>query len=165
MGAHVVDDLAKALTDGTVSRKQMLTVARGFILVAVAPSLVPPLTEAGSRARKRCRRKGGVLLLLPHGTCRCAANCGITDPQRFYCGGGTSCYCRQTVEKTGFCSSITGNYSEPGCHTSAECNEGKRCIMTDFPTICPAGPACPCDATQACIDGFCRHTYCVPPCS
>jgi hypothetical protein len=160
MGDHVVDDLAKALTDRNISRKRALGLARSGLLAVLIPTLTPRPAEAD--AKRRCRRKGGVLL--SHGTCRCAAKCGITDPHKFYCGGGNSCTCRESVEKTGFCSSITGSYSDAGCHSSAECNEGKRCIMVDFPSTCPAGPACPCDATQACIDGICRHTYCVPPC-
>lgn len=159
MGDHVVDDLAKALTDKPISRKRALGVVGSGLVAGLIPMLARP---AEANAKKRCRRKGGVLL--SHGTCRCAAKCGITDPYKFYCGGGDSCVCRETVEKTGFCSSITGNYSDAGCHSSAECNEGKRCVMVDFPSTCPAGPACPCDATQACIDGVCRHTNCVPPC-
>ena len=57
MGDHVVDDLAKALTDATGSRKQMLKVVGGVILAAVVPSLDRPLGAAGTRAQKRCRRK------------------------------------------------------------------------------------------------------------
>jgi hypothetical protein len=165
MGDHLVDDLAKALTDGTGSRKQILKVVGAVIVAAVVPSLDPPLAAAGTRAQKRCRRKRG--LYLSKGTCHCAPKCVGNNPDKFHCRSD-ACYCYETVDpppdKVGFCASIAGNYSEPGCQTSAECeDQTRRCVMTGFPTpsICTA---CPCGTGQACIDGVCRHTHCVPPC-
>jgi len=167
MGDHVVDYFAKALADATGSRKQMLKVVGGVILAAVVPSLDPPLGAAGTRAQKRCRRKHG--LYLSKGTCHCAPKCVGNDPDKFHCRSD-ACFCYETVDpppdKVGFCASITGNYSQPGCRSTSECKEpGTRCVPVLFPTNCPACPPATCASGQACINGVCKYTYCVPPCA
>src|SRR3712207_9450890 len=61
MGEQLLDDLARGLDDGTLSRGRALKLAGGALLGAVVPSLFAGEAEARRRcnARCRCRRKGG----------------------------------------------------------------------------------------------------------
>jgi hypothetical protein len=152
------DTVVKHLGQWGGSRRRALQAA-AVLAGAGLPALLPETGTAG--ARKRCRRNGGHYL--SKGTCNCAPTCSGNDPDRFHCRSD-NCTCFETVERTGFCMLIAGSITEAGCHTSAECeDQTRRCVMTGFPTptICTA---CPCSATQACIDGVCRNTHCVAPC-
>jgi hypothetical protein len=155
------DTFAKDIGSSVGTRRRALQVVGAALASAGLPAVFPESAAAG--ARKRCRRKGG--RYVSKGTCHCAPTCSDKDPlpDDFHCRSD-NCYCYETVEKTGFCMLISGSITEPGCNTSAECeDQTRRCVMTGFPTptICTA---CPCDTTQACIDEVCRHTHCVAPC-
>lgn len=154
------DRVAKQLGQWGGSRRRALQVA-GAVLANAGLQPTAFLAAAVSRAKRRCRRKGGHYLA--QGTCHCVPTCSGNEPDEFLCRSD-ACYCYPTVEMTGFCTSITGSFTEAGCQTSAECeNQTRRCVMVGFPSpaICTA---CPCDTTQACIDGFCRSTHCADPC-
>jgi hypothetical protein len=153
------DRVAKLVGQWGGSRRQALKVVGVVLAGAGLPAVFPKTGAAG--AKKRCRRKDGHYL--SKGTCHCAPTCRGNDPDRFHCRSD-NCYCYETVERTGFCMLIAGSITEPGCNTSAECeDQTRRCVMTGFPTptICTA---CPCGTGQACVDGVCRHTHCVAPC-
>jgi hypothetical protein len=151
------DRIAKRLGQRGGSRRWALQLAGAVLAGAGLAALLPETGAAG--AKKRCRRKGG--LYMSHGTCQCAPTCVGNDPTKFHCRSD-ACNCYQTLEGDGFCASIAGSYTEPGCNSTSECKDaGKRCVPVLFPSNCPP---CPCGAGQACIDGVCRSTYCVPPC-
>src|SRR5215217_6392323 len=99
MRRFITDDLTRALTEGTVSRKRVLALLGGAIAAAAAPTMAPRPAKAGAKAMRRCRNKGGVYV--EKGTCRCtSAGCNLT------CHGNPDCHCYETVEGRGFCAGI-----------------------------------------------------------
>jgi hypothetical protein len=126
----IADDLARTLTQGTVSRKRVLTVLGGAIAAATAPSLTPQPAKAGG-AKKRCRKKGGVYMA--KGTCSCASDgCNLT------CHGNPDCHCYETVEGRGFCAGVG---STGACNSTSNCQAGEVCAKTCIGLVCV--PPCP----------------------
>ncbi len=77
MGEQFFDDLAKGLDDGTISRRRALKLVGAAALGAALIPVMPKQAEALSRrARRRCRRKGGIPL--ERGNCHCAFKCVAT---------------------------------------------------------------------------------------
>jgi hypothetical protein len=143
-----------------VSRKGALKIIGGVVTLA-ATSLLQGSAAAGTRARRRCRRKGGTYL--SRGECRCAVACGTTDP--FACRGEASCFCGETVEGSGACLA-TEPLSIGACSTSIGCPMDAKCVLhRDCPEsggLCEDLTECP--ANNACIDGRCQRTFCYARC-
>jgi hypothetical protein len=167
MGEQFFDDLARGLDEGTISRGRALKLAGGALLGAVVPSLFPREAEAISRARRRCRRKGGVYL--SHGDCHCTLHCNSDTSKNFSCNDNQSCPCLEAVEGRGFCSA-GGQGTNFGCTSSGQCSEpGRVCVVV---RSCPgSGASCTSDAqckaiasSLACINGTCQQTSCFLPC-
>jgi hypothetical protein len=153
------DSLVRTLSAG-VSRKQALKIIGGVVVLA-APLLLPGSAEAASRARRRCRQKGGAYL--SQGECRCAVKCGSTD--RFSCRGEASCFCGESVEGPGACLA-TEPVSSLACTASSQCPTDAICVLR---RDCPGtGGVCSgsgdCLATDACLNGRCQRTACFDPC-
>jgi hypothetical protein len=126
----IADDLARTLTQGTVSRKRVLTVLGGAIAAATAPALAPRPAKAGG-AKKRCRKKGGVYMA--KGTCSCASDgCNLT------CHDNPDCHCYETVEGRGFCAGVG---STGDCNSTSNCQAGEVCAKTCIGLVCV--PPCP----------------------
>ena len=153
------DSLVRTLS-ASVSRKRALKIISGVVALA-APSLLPGSAEAGRRAMRRCRRKGGVYL--SRGECRCAVKCGSTD--RFTCRGEASCFCGETIEGPGAC--LATEPLRPGaCTASSECPTDAKCVLhrgcSESGGTCTDPTDCPAD--NACINGLCKRTFCYRPC-
>jgi hypothetical protein len=161
MSEPFIDALARAVTRDRVSRKRALQIIGGVIAVAV-PSLVPQSVAAGSRAKKRCRNKGG--RYLTSGQCRCAYRCGA-DESRFVCGGNPNCRCLEAVDGTGYCG--FGIPTQQECVSDADCGVGPTCVV--FRGCIGSGTSCTvsadCTGITACINGTCQNTGCATPCT
>ena len=131
MDSKTFDAVAKSLSNSLSRRRAIQGVLGGAVLAAVAPSLMPRPAEAGSRAKKRCRNKGGVYV--EKGTCRCTSTgCNLT------CHGNPDCHCYETTEGRGFCAGV-GNTGD--CTTTADCKAGEVCAKTCIGLVCV--PTCP----------------------
>jgi hypothetical protein len=131
MDSKTFDGIAKSLNNSFSRRRAMQGVLGGAVLAAVAPSLVPRPAEAGSRAKKRCRNKGGVYM--EKGTCHCTSTgCNLT------CHGNPDCHCYETTEGRGFCA---GYGHTKDCTTTADCQSGEVCAKTCIGLVCV--PPCP----------------------
>jgi hypothetical protein len=131
MDSKTFDGIAKSLNISLSRRRAMQSVLGGTVLAAVPPTLMPRSAAAGRKAKKRCRKRGGVYL--DKGTCHCASHgCDLT------CHGNPSCHCYQTTEGRGFCAGIgsTGN-----CTTTNDCEAGEACADTCIGFVCV--PPCP----------------------
>jgi hypothetical protein len=168
MEEQFFDDLAKGLDDGTISRRRALKLAGGALLAAVVPTFFPREAEAINRAKRRCRRKGGVYRA--GGNCHCTRHCSSDIEKNFTCQNNASCLCLETVEGRGFCADATAA-TNPGCTSSAQCSQqGHMCVIQRG---CPDGGGSCTSNTQcqsispafACINGTCQHTSCFPPCT
>ena len=166
MNEQFFDDLARGLDNGTISRRRALKLAGGALLAAVAPSLFPREAEALNRAKRRCRRKGGIYFR--KGECHCARTCTSQASLVFNCHGSLSCGCFETVEGTSFCGGTTS--SDFGCSSTSQCSfSGYKCVVHGG--CSPGGQSCntqqDCHNIQpylACINGICQSTNCVSPC-
>ena len=99
MDSKTFDGIAKSLNNSFSRRRAMQSVLGGAIAAAGVPLLAPRPAEAGSRAKKRCRNKGGVYV--EKGTCHCtSAGCNLT------CHGNPDCHCYETTEGRGFCAGV-----------------------------------------------------------
>lgn len=131
MDSKTFDAFAKSLNNSLSRRRAMQGVLGGAIAAAGMPLLAPRSAGAGSRAKKRCRNKGGVYV--EKGTCHCASNgCNLT------CHGNPDCHCYETTEGRGFCAGI-GHTKD--CTTTADCNAGEVCAKTCIGLVCV--PPCP----------------------
>jgi hypothetical protein len=125
-----IDELARGLAEGTISRRQALKLAGyGMLGVALSGMGFADTAEALTRRqRRRCRRKGGTLL--ERGECRCAGNCGA-DLGTFVCRNTNgTCACQETIEGRGVCAnfgSLCGTLKV--CSSSSECPPGSKCII------------------------------------
>jgi hypothetical protein len=137
MGEQFFDDLARGLDAGTVSRRRALQLFGAAALGAALMPVMPERAEAlGRRARRRCRRQGGIPL--ERGDCHCAWQCG-PDPAPFSCHGNTNCRCYKDPSGRGFCGSGSGN---GGCMKNSDCDPDRRCaVNTCAGNLCIA--ACP----------------------
>jgi hypothetical protein len=148
-----LDELARGLAENDISRRQALRWA-GYSVLGAALSSVGFAESAealGSRAWRRCRRKGGTPL--EKGQCHCAYKCGA-DPARFACENNPSCACLRTTEGRGFCADVSGGCipCQGGCPSGTRCVIPKpisglrNCCRTLFLTRDPipvCAPACP----------------------
>jgi hypothetical protein len=124
-GSSYFDDLATALADGSISRRQALkSIGVGALAFAIGP-LFPEQAEALTRVQRlRCRRRGG--LLVERGECHCTEQSLCADNAEIHCEGNPDCHCFKTVEKRGFC----GRHGDcVPCTASAECPQGWRCVV------------------------------------
>ena len=162
-----LDELARGLAENSISRRQAIKWAGYSVLGATLSSMgFADTAEALTRkARRRCRRKGGVPL--EKGTCHCAAPTCDTDFGQFVCGARLDCTCQITVEQRGFCT-LPGNVGT-GCSSSEECAGENRCVVLrgcagsgDQCTRATAAMDCP--AGMGCVNGTCQNTYCTVPC-
>lgn len=167
MREQLFDDLAKGLDDGTISRRRALQLAGGALLAAVVPALFPREAEAINRAKRRCRRRGGVYL--SRGNCRCAITCPFAG-DKFTCHSNPNCVCFKSLTGSGFCADNL-NALPSGCSSNAECTEVERPECVVNPGCTGSGGSCTsdaqCQATNqffACINGTCQFTACAPPC-
>jgi hypothetical protein len=139
-----LDDLAKALYEGTISRSQALKwLGAGAVAFAIGP-LFPEQAEALTREqRRRCRRRGGVPL--ERGNCNCGETCQSRRSPP--CQGNSNCTCYRTTEGRGFCGRIALN-PPIFCTSSAQCSPNQRCVVSQLD---PVG-------------GGCRRRICLPAC-
>jgi hypothetical protein len=165
MGEQFFDDLARGLDEGTLSRRRPLKLAGGALVAVVLPSLFPREAEAVNRAKRRCRRKGGVYLT--KGNCRCAITCPFTS-DKFTCHSNPNCVCMQTLTGSGFCADNSSNLAT-GCSSNAGCPVGKECLFN--PGCTGSGGSCTTEAQckainqfYACVNGTCQFTGCASPC-
>ncbi len=165
MGEQFFDELAKGLDDGTLSRRRALKLAGGALLAAVVPTAFSREAEAANRAKRRCRRRGGVYV--SRGDCRCAITCP-PNYDEFTCHSNPDCSCIKTVTGRGFCAHITAQHLA-GCSTSANCPAGEECVV--IPGCPGSGGTCTtsadCSAAGlgfACVNGTCQFTGCHSPC-
>ena len=168
MGEQFFDDLAKGLDDGTISRRRALRLAGGALLAAVVPPLFPREAEARNRAKRRCRRKGGIYL--SRGTCHCAITCALASDQ-FTCQSNPACTCIMTVTGRGFCAQGTGGRPS-GCSSTADCEPSLDEVCVVNPGCPTSGGSCTTSAecrainsNYACVNGTCQLTACASPCS
>jgi hypothetical protein len=141
-GSSYFDDLATALADGSISRRQALKgIGAGALAFVIGP-LFPEQAEALTRAqRRRCRRRGGQPV--ESGECHCAYLC--QEPEVMGCEGNPECTCFKTVGNRGFC----GRHGQcQPCTASSECPPGWRCVVN-----------------TCCTDDFGNPVpTCLPPC-
>jgi hypothetical protein len=134
MSGQFFDDLAKGLDDGTITRRQALRLVGGAALGAALMPILPKQAEALTRkARRRCRRKGGIPL--EKGECHCGTTCN----HPIHCQNNPGCTCVTTTENTGFCGK--GALCATHCTTSADCPGNARCTTTSSccgPNVCVA---------------------------
>jgi hypothetical protein len=149
-GDPYLDELATALSEGAISRRQALKWAGyGMLGAALSGMGFAETAEAlGRRARRRCRNKDGVPL--ERGECHCATKCSSSAYYRqFKCQDNPNCSCRKTAEGRGFCAQVFFGSCEDlqACSSSSECPSGSKCITA---TCCP-NPIClpPCTSTTS----------------
>lgn len=161
MNASLVDELAKGLNGGAGSRRRALCLVGGALAATLAPTLFPQFADAGKKAKRRCRKKGGVPA--PHGECRCALTCAAADAD-FSCNGDITCFCGKSVEGEGFCA-VQGAVVS-ACSATSECPTGAICVR--IPDCPESGGRCDttadCPAANVCLDGHCERTFCFLPC-
>jgi hypothetical protein len=128
MDSKTFDAITKSLNNNLSRRRAMRGMLGGAVLAAAAASLVPRPAEAGSKAQKRCRNKGGVYA--EKGTCHCTSvGCDLT------CHGNPVCHCYETVGGRGFCA---GEGSTGNCNTTPDCqvDAGEVCAKTCIGLVC-----------------------------
>jgi len=162
-----LDELARALAQNDISRRQAMKWAGYSVLGATLSSMgFAESAEALTRkAHRRCRRKGGVPL--EKGTCHCAPATCDADFDKFLCGGVSNCSCELTVEQRGFCT-LDGNVGT-GCSSSEECAGQNRCVVIrgclgSGGQCTRATAATDCPTGMGCVNGTCQNTYCTVPC-
>ena len=132
MGEQFLDDLAKGLDDGTLSRRRALKLAGGVLLAAVVPTLIPREAEARRRRRNPCRGKTPI----------CEPG-GIQEN----CKGNPKCFCGRTVEGGKKCVNILPFedtcFPTDACNSSADCAADEVCINSS----CICGP----ELSRACF--------------
>jgi len=142
MGEQFLDDLARSLDGGTISRTRALKVVGGALLGAVVPPLFPREAEARVSFRRKCRRKGGTVVSPTASSgCRCAQKC--TTGHVIYCNSAKSCVCIKTIDGEGFCASSTDGPCTSHADCTAVLGPDARCI-------------------PQCDTGF---TFCARPCT
>jgi hypothetical protein len=169
MSEHFFDELARQLRDGPMSRRRPLIAVAGMALAAGLPALAPH-EAAASRAKKKCKKRGGTWLATADSTspCHCAWTCSSTKEQHCH---NTSCDCVETTEEEGFCAG--GSPVSNGCDSSTQCTGDAKCaILSVAYGVCGADVSCNSTAEcqskttmAACINGKCQITACVPPCA
>jgi hypothetical protein len=171
---HSFDDLARAVAEGSLSRRRALKLFAGTALAALIPSRaladddddcvrichVPFDREKEecdfANAQTRCVSRRERRRHLENHPCDCRGRCAncLTPPvvcsSTDVCGsppaceGDPDCFCLGTVEGTGF------------CHRDSFCDELQTCTTT---LDCPPGYAC--SASTCCsVEGVC-----IPPCA
>jgi hypothetical protein len=145
-----LDEVARGLADGTISRRKALRLLGGALLgsmIASIPSVAwaanggnsacakfcrenfPPGRErgecisAGARGEGPCFEDGG-------GNCPNGGTCETGFP--FGCQNSGNCFCTKTTEDTTFCSEsspICGGVGQ-ACTSSNECPRGWACART-----------------------------------
>ena len=121
---QLIDDLARGLGNGTISRRRVLVVVGAAALgAAVVPHQLTEAKTLSRRFRRRCRRKGGIPL--EKGSCHCAFQSGA-DVDAFNCAGSPDCACFEDAEGRGFCGSTTLNF---GCTENSDCQPDERCAQ------------------------------------
>jgi hypothetical protein len=158
------DDLAKALSTGTGSRRRVLQVIGAAVIGAPLLTLFPD-SAAGS-AKKRCKKKHGKYLT--SGECQCAVTWpkGQEDIHKFRCSDTDGCGCYQTADGSGFCAKWNVVDSHQGCESDAECDPGAACtVVPGYSSGAPCDDTTTCDDPQfGCINGACQYTSCRPAC-
>lgn len=122
-----LDELARGLASGTVSRRQVLRLACAAVVSAALVPLLPGMAEAlTSRQRRRCRRQGGTV-------------CG-SGRREYCCRSGTVCGPNKTCPRAcendplvGTPCSIQGQ--------EVECSTGTL-TCTDAGLVCTPPPGC-----------------------
>ena len=165
------DDLARALAEGSISRRRALKLFAGSAIAALIPSRaladddclrvchVPFDRETEecdfANARTICVSRRERRRHLENHPCDCRGRCAncLTPPvvcsSTDSCGsppgceGDPNCFCMGTVEGTAF------------CHRDSLCGDLQTCTTT---VDCPPGYAC---SAATC----CEETVCIPPCA
>jgi hypothetical protein len=162
MRAASIDDLAKDLSAAAGSRRGALRLVGGALAATLATTFFPQFADAGKKAKRRCRKKGGVPV--SQGECRCALTCATVADADFSCNGDITCFCGKSVEGDGFCA-VQGAV-DSACSATSECPTGATCVrIPDCPESggrCDTAADCP--AADVCLDGHCERTFCFLPC-
>jgi hypothetical protein len=129
--APYLDELARGLAEGAISRRQALKWAGFGVLGAALSTLGFADTAEAINPGKCVRRFEGTPL--ERGECNCGVMCPGDDPP---CGGDPGCVCLQEPSGRGFC----GKHSDctPRCRTSRDCPKGSRCAVN----TCCGKPIC-----------------------
>jgi hypothetical protein len=158
------DDLSKALTNGTVSRRRALQLVGAAALGAALMPVLPKQAEAlTAKARRRCRKKGGVVL--EKGNCHCGYTC--TSPvakSEFQCTDDPNCFCYETLDGRGTCAQIVvfaPCASNAGCPTDQVCVVGRGCGSQ---RSCTTTDDCITSEIEVCVNGRCVESSCATPC-
>jgi hypothetical protein len=155
------DDLAKALSNGSGSRRRALQMV-GAALVGAPLIAAFPVSAAGS-GKKRCKKKHGIYLTSGECNCAVAWHKGTQAPEKFRCENTAGCACAETVSGDGSCASYFVRVNHEGCESDEECDTGTTCTVL-------SGASCndtkPCTHPQfKCTNGTCQFSACRPPCS
>jgi hypothetical protein len=140
-----LDELARALAQNDISRRQAMRWAGYSVLGATLSSMgFAETAEALTRRqRRRCRKKGGIPL--EKGNCHCGFNCGTSDPDRFTCQNEEFCNCFKTAEGKGFCADVLVDCGAvKACTRSSQCPTGWKCVVNGCCQNKPSGCLPPC---------------------
>jgi hypothetical protein len=132
--ASNLDELARGLAEGTISRRQALKWA-GLGVVGVALFSLGFADRAEAITPRRCRRRYDGTPL-EAGQCDCGFICGgrVQLPP---CGNDPDCFCYQTVTGRGFCG--RNSACRRTCASNADCSPDRRCVVN---TCCPGPGIC-----------------------
>ena len=155
------DDLARALSNGSGSRRRALQMV-GAALVGAPLFTAFPVSAAGS-GKKRCKKKHGVYLTSGECTCAVTWRKGRQAFGKYRCSANENCTCYETADGSGFCARWNVVDSHQGCQSNTECDTGEACTVL-------SGASCndtkPCTHPQfECVNGTCQYSSCRPPCS
>lgn len=122
---HSLDELARELANGTISRRRALQLVGASLLGFAVPTLGLPGTAEARRRRRRHRRRGGTCP--PSGT-GCDTQCTNTNKD---------CRCVRTTDGRACVHPCCG---DRGCETSADCPGSQLCLRSDccgpFSSVC-----------------------------
>lgn len=153
---HTLDDLARGVATGTISRRHVLRFAGAALTTAVLTPLVPDRAEALTRRqRRRCRRRGGTVCQTPSGQ-----RCIFTQSDPNNCGecgnvcdtGGDLCMTATCV--SGQCAATPINCDDGDACTINSCDRNMGCISQ--PVNCDDGNPCTDDTCDP--NSGCTHT-------
>src|SRR5215217_920155 len=145
--ATSLDELAKGLANGTLSRGKAIRLVGGALLGA-ALAYVPGVAWAAC----------------PEGQTRCGDRCVNLQTNERHCGSCSNrCASNQTCCK-GRCVNLQRNERHCGS-CFHRCDEGQECVSGECNPLCVQNDCCsggPCTANDQCCSGNCSNGFCCP---